>query len=189
MHKTVLSMLLAAGALSADTLILRDGSRVTGTMLSANERTMSFVAADGRRRDYSITNVQEVMFGDTEFGSTRARTDGTTAMPTGTTVDLVQRLADNIDRSMEGANLSDRQRTMLEDARNVLSRAGHDMRENLSLSNRREVQTALDNVRYVMNSTAIRAADRRVVLADISELRAKYPEFTGSGPGSRTRTR
>jgi hypothetical protein len=187
MNKTVLSMMLSLGALSADTLVLRDGSRINGTMLSANERTMSFVAEDGRRRDYSITNVQEVRFGDTEFGSTRARTDGSTAMPTNTSVDLVTRLTDNIDLVIGRSTLSDRQRSMLEDARNVLSRAGHDMRENLSLSNRREIQTALDNVRYVMNSTAIRAADRRLVLADIAELKAKYPEFAGSASGSRSR--
>lgn len=187
MKKTILSALLAFGALSADTLVLRDGSRINGTMLSANERTMSFVDADGRRRDHSITTVQEVMFGDTEFGTSRTRTEG--SMPTATTVDLIQRLTDNIDRSMERATLSARQHDMLEDARNVLGRAGSDMRENLSLSNRREVQTALDNVRYVMNSTAIRAADRRAVLADITELRAKYPEFAGTPAGVRSRTR
>jgi hypothetical protein len=187
MKKTVLSILLAFGALSADTLILRDGTRINGTMLSANERTMSFVGEDGRRRDHSITNVQEVTFGDTEFGTTRTRTTGGTAMPTGTSVDLVTRLTDNIDNTMQRATLTSRQRTMLEDARNVLTRAGHDMRENLSLSNRREIQTALDNVRYVMNSTSIRAADRRVVLADIAELKAKYPEFSGSSSGTRSR--
>jgi hypothetical protein len=187
MRNTILSLLLGFATLSADTLILRDGTRVNGTMLSSNERTMSFVETDGRRRDYSITNVQEVRFGDTEFGTSRSRTEG--PMPTDTTVDLVARLTENIDHAMERATLSNRQRDMLTDARNVLDRAGHDMRENLSLSNRREVQTALDNVRYVMNSTAIRAADRRAVLADITELRAKYPEFAGQSSGTRTRVR
>jgi hypothetical protein len=191
MRKTILSMLLAFGALSADTLVLRDGSRINGTMLSANSRTMSFVEANGRRRDYSITNVQEIQFGDTESSGaagTRGRTEQP-AMPTGSTVDLVEQLTDDIGGVMESASLSPRQRSMLEDARNVLSRAGHDMRENLSLSNRREVQMALDNVRYVMSSTTIRAADRRTVLQDITELRAKYPEFAGSASGSRSRER
>jgi hypothetical protein len=190
MRKTFLSMLLAFGALSADTLVLRDGSRINGTMLSANSRTMSFVEANGRRRDYSITNVQEIQFGDTESSGagTRGRTEQP-AMPTGSTVDLVEQLTDDIGGVMESASLSPRQRSMLEDARNVLSRAGHDMRENLSLSNRREVQMALDNVRYVMSSTTIRAADRRTVLQDITELRAKYPEFAGSASGSRSRER
>jgi hypothetical protein len=188
MKKTILSMLLVLGALSADTLVLRDGSRINGTMLSANERTMSFVDVDGRRRDHSITDVQEVRFGDTEFSSTQAQ-NNQPDMPTATTVDLVTRLTDNISRVMERSTLSDRQKAMLEDASNVLGRAGHDMRENLSLSNRREVQVALDNVRYVMNSTSIRAADRRVVLGDIAELRAKYPEFAGSAAGTRSRRR
>ena len=187
MKKTVASMLLAFGVLSADTLVLRDGSQINGTMLNADGRTMSFVDVNGRRRDYSITNVQEVRFGDTEFSNNRARTEQ--PMPTGTTVDLVARLTDNISRSMERATLSARQRQMLEDAQEVLGRAGHDLRENLSLSNRREVQMALDNVRYVMNSTAIRAADRRAVLTDIADLRAKYPEFAGTTPGSRSRER
>jgi hypothetical protein len=187
MKKTVLSMLLGFGALSADTLILRDGTQVNGTMLSADSRNMSFIDADGRRRDYSITKIQEVKFGDTEFSS-RARTEEP-AMPSGTSVDLVARLTDNIGQVVGRARLSTKQKTMLDDAVNVLGRAGHDMREDLSLSNRREVQTALDNVRYVMNSTAIRETDRRTVLDDIAQLRAKYPEFAGKAPRSSSRDR
>jgi hypothetical protein len=80
----------------------------------------------------------------------------------------------------EKATLSTRQRKMLEDASNVITRAGHDMREGLSLSNRREVQMALDNVRYVMNSSAFRTADRQMILGDITALREKYPEFASS---------
>ncbi|HYP08296.1 MAG TPA: hypothetical protein VER03_18830 [Bryobacteraceae bacterium] len=184
MRKTLLPMLLAIGTLSADTLILRDGSQVNGTMLSANGRTMSFIDVDGRRRDYSITNVREVHFGDTEFSGMRSRTENT-EMASATTVDLVSRLTDNVLNVMERSTLSARQRTMLQDATNVLGRAGHDLRENLSVNNRREVQMALDNVRYVMNSTAVKPADRRIVLQDIAQLRAKYPEFAGSSPRNR----
>src|SRR5687767_14117433 len=121
MNKILLSMLIAAGALSADTIVLRDGTRIEGTMLSANGRNMSFVDADGRRRDYSITNVKEVHFTDTEYSGTRGRTE-IPGMASGSTVDLVQRLTDDVAGVMERATLSARQRQMLQDAINVISR-------------------------------------------------------------------
>jgi len=183
-----MSVLIAAGALSADTLVLRDGTRIDGTMLGANQRTVNFVDADGRRRDYSITNIQEVRFSDTEYTSSRSRTE-IPGMAPESSVDLIQRLTDDIAQVVDRASLSTRQRQMLQDATNVISRAGHDMRENLSLNNRREVQMALDNVRYVMNSTAIRTADRKQILGDIAVLRDKHPEFASSRTDTGSRNR
>jgi hypothetical protein len=191
MKKTVLSMLMALGTLSADTLVLRDGAQVRGTMLNANSRSMTFADTEGRRREYDIANVQEVRFGDNlrdnNNSNSRYRSEPLN-MPSSSTVDLVSRLNEDVKAAVERVNLSTRQRQMLEDAQSVIARAWHDLRENLSLSSKREVQVALDNIRYVMNGSGIRAADRRVVLADIAELREKYPDFAGTA-GTRSGSR
>ena len=188
MRKTVLSMLVAAGALSADTLTLRDGSRINGTMLSADGRTVSFVDARGDRRSYTVANVDEITFGPAESSSTRSRTD----MPVGTIagLDYFTRLQEDLGRVMERSNFSMRQREMLDDARNVLSRTANDLNNNRQVE-RRDVRLALNNVRYVMNATSVNAQDRRLILDDIDRIREQYPEFgtAGSQQGTRSRFR
>jgi hypothetical protein len=189
MRKTILSMLVVAGALSADTLILRDGSRINGTMLSADERTVSFVDARGDRRNYNVTNVDEIEFGAAGSSSSmRSRTEMPAATPMGW--DHFTRLHDDVSRVMERSNLSARQREMLEEARTVLSRTANDLRDNRQVD-RRDVRLALNNVRYVMNATTINAQDRRLILDDIDRIREQYPEFgtAGSQQGTRSRDR
>jgi hypothetical protein len=188
MRKTFLSMLVAAGALSADTLILRDGSRISGTMLSADERTVSFVDARGDRRSYSVTNVDEIEFGAADGSSTRSRTEMSATTSGG--VDHFTRLHEDLGRVMERSNLSARQRDMLDDARNVLGRAANDLQDNRQVEPR-DIRLALNNIRYVMSSTTVNGQDRRLILDNIDRIRDQYPEFgtTGSQPGTRSRVR
>jgi hypothetical protein len=154
----------------ADTLTLKDGSRIEGTMLSANERTMSFIDNNGARRDYEIGNIREISFARDASGE-RNRAQ----QPTGP-ADTISRLNDDLLRAMDRANLSARQRQMLADAQAVLIRAANDLRDKRNPNNR-EVRRALDNVRYVMNSTAIRPQDRRAVIDDIAQLREQQSGF------------
>lgn len=180
MRNLWLPLLVLAGPVCADTLILRDGSRIEGTMLSADGRTLSFVANDGARRNYNLSTVQEVAFGAPE-DSTRSRTE-----ISGSREELFDRLGRDIETVMERATLSARQRDMLEDARIVISRTGDDLRDNRNV-NAREVRTALDNVRYVINGSGIRAQDRTMVLDGIARIREQYSEYGTSGSRSRTR--
>jgi succinate dehydrogenase/fumarate reductase flavoprotein subunit len=179
-------MLVAGGMLSADTLILRDGSRINGTMLSADERTVSFVDARGDRRSYNVTNVEEIEFGAPGSSTTRSRTETSATTPQGW--ENFTRLHDDLSRVMERSNLSARQREMLEEARTVLSNTGNDLRDNRQVE-RRDVRLALNNIRYVMNATTINTQDRRLILDNIDRIRDQYPEFGTSGSQQGTRTR
>jgi hypothetical protein len=151
-------ILFASVALAcADTLTLKNGSRIEGTMLSANDRTISFVENDGSRHDYEIDKIREIRFGRSPS-------------------DPIGRLNDRISETMEHTTFSARQRQMLDDARAVLIKAGDDLRANRK-ANGRDVRKALDNVRYVMNSSAVRLQDRRAVLDDIAEVREQHKDF------------
>jgi hypothetical protein len=141
----------------ADTLTLKDGSRIEGTMLAANDRTVSFMDTGGTRRDYDIGKIREIRFGRSSS-------------------DPIGRLNDRIGETMEHTAFSARQRQMLDDARAVLIKAGDDLRANRK-ANGREVRKALDNVRYVMSSSAVREQDRRAVLDDIVQIREQNKDF------------
>jgi hypothetical protein len=186
MRKTILSLLVAAGALSADTLILRDGARINGTLLSADARTVSFVDARGERRSYNVTNVEEITFGAADSSGTRARTEMPATTPIGS--DEFSRLYDDVTRVMERSNLSARQREMLDDARAVIRRTANDVRDNRQVDSR-NVRLALNNVRYVMNATTINAQDRRLILDDLDRIRNQYPEYGTGAQGTRSRLR
>jgi hypothetical protein len=54
----------------ADTLILKDGSRVSGYYEGGSARVVKFRANDGTARDYDILNVQQIQFGDTATAAT-----------------------------------------------------------------------------------------------------------------------
>ena len=63
----IASLLAAAVAMPAlgDTLILRDGTRYSGKLISANSRTITFRDQRGGQRRYFVTDVVAVRFGDT----------------------------------------------------------------------------------------------------------------------------
>jgi hypothetical protein len=62
----IASLLAAAVAVPAlgDTLILRDGTRYSGTLIAANTRTITFRDRRGGQRRYFVTDVVAVRFGD-----------------------------------------------------------------------------------------------------------------------------
>ncbi|HXJ03628.1 MAG TPA: hypothetical protein VNH65_00925 [Candidatus Acidoferrum sp.] len=63
----IASLMAAAVAVPAlgDTLILRDGTRYSGTLIGANSRTITFRDRRGGQRRYFVTDVVAVRFGDT----------------------------------------------------------------------------------------------------------------------------
>src|SRR6266403_2535663 len=63
-----LTLAIAMPALS-DTLLLRDGRRLSGTLIGANKSTISFQDRSGRRVRYSVSQVEAVQFGDGPYNS------------------------------------------------------------------------------------------------------------------------
>ena len=176
MRKTLLTALLGFSTLSADTLTLRDGTRIEGTLSSASGSTITFVDSRGDRRNYNVANVEELAFG--EAANSRSRTAEPELDSTRGT-DLIARLNDDVGRAMERSTLSSRHRQMLEDARNTLTAAADDLRAQRAID-RRELRTALDNIRYVMNGSAVQANDRQAVLDDIQQLRGQIRDLNNS---------
>jgi len=69
-----LTVFLAVIALAvpafADTLLLKDGSRVTGYYEGGSARVVKFRASDGTAKDYDILNVQQIQFGEPATATT-----------------------------------------------------------------------------------------------------------------------
>jgi hypothetical protein len=65
------SFLMLAVAIPAwsDTLLLRDGRTLSGTLIAANRNTVSFQDRSGRRLRYSVNDVEAVQFGDSPYNS------------------------------------------------------------------------------------------------------------------------
>jgi hypothetical protein len=53
----------------SDTLVLRDGRTLSGTLTGANGNTISFQDRTGRRHRYSVREVEAVQFGDGPYNS------------------------------------------------------------------------------------------------------------------------
>jgi hypothetical protein len=63
-----LTLAIAMPALS-DTLLLRNGRTLSGTLIGANRNTISFQDRSGRRVRYSVNQVEAVQFGDGPYNS------------------------------------------------------------------------------------------------------------------------
>jgi hypothetical protein len=80
---------------SADTLILRDGSRIEGTMMGFAARTITFLHADGVSRRYPTSQIESVDFVSAERANPRAVSSRSFEAPAGT--ELVVRTVEVID--------------------------------------------------------------------------------------------
>ena len=97
-----LCMVSLAAALSADTLVMRDGSRMHGTMLSINGRTITFRHDDGVLRRHSTSEVQAIEFVSADRVNPRATSGRSFEAPAGT--ELVVRTVELIDSRTAGAD-------------------------------------------------------------------------------------
>jgi hypothetical protein len=87
---------------SADTLVLRDGTRIQGTAVSLASRTITFRHADGVSRRYSTSQVEAVEFVSAERANPRAVNGRSLIAPAGT--ELVVRTVEMIDSRNVGAD-------------------------------------------------------------------------------------
>ncbi len=87
---------------SADTLIMRDGTRVQGTMVGFAARTVTFRRADGVSRRYPTSQVESLEFLSADRTNPRAVSGRTLEAPAGT--ELVVRTVETIDSRNAGAD-------------------------------------------------------------------------------------
>lgn len=179
MKRILLAFSLLGGSLLADTLVLTDGTRYTGTFLGGTARSITFMQRDtGTRQSYDIRNVREVMFGTNTasvFGSDPYYNGNTT----NTTADhdretLLRRLQDGVVTAMNNNNLSSAQRRMLNNSLMTLRTALNTQVNSEDYSNLRDLRRAVEDIRYVANSGALRAEDRNNLLDTIDQLRDQW---------------
>jgi hypothetical protein len=95
-----LCVVLLAAISSADTLIMRDGTRVEGTVVGIAARTITFRHADGVTRRYSTSQVEGLEFLSAERANPRAVSGRRIEAPAGT--ELVVRTVETIDSRTAG---------------------------------------------------------------------------------------
>ena len=87
---------------SADTLVMKDGTRVPGTVVGIAARTITFKHADGVSRRYPTSQVDAVEFLSAEHANPRAVKRGRLQAPAGT--ELVVRTVETIDSTNVSAD-------------------------------------------------------------------------------------
>jgi len=97
-----LYMVSPAAIASADTLIMRDGTRVQGTVVGFAARTITFRHADGVSRRYPTSRVGALEFLSAERANPRAVSGRSLEAPAGT--ELVVRTVETIDSRNAGAD-------------------------------------------------------------------------------------
>jgi len=97
-----LCMVSLAAVASADTLVMRDGVRVHGTMLGIAGRTITFRHDDGVTRRYSTSQIEAIEFSSADRENPRAMAGHSFEAPAGT--ELVVRTVERIDSRHSGAD-------------------------------------------------------------------------------------
>jgi hypothetical protein len=97
-----LSVVSLSTVASADTLILRDGTRVQGTATGIAGRTVTFQHADGTSRRYPASQVESLEFFSADRANPRAASGRRLEAPAGT--ELVVRTVELIDSKTAGAD-------------------------------------------------------------------------------------
>jgi hypothetical protein len=97
-----LGVVSLAAISSADTLIMRDGTRVQGTVVGIAARTITFRHADGVSRRYTTSQVEALEFLSAERANPRAVKTHRLEAPAGT--ELVVRTVEAIDSRNVGAD-------------------------------------------------------------------------------------
>jgi hypothetical protein len=97
-----LCMMVPGAISSADTLIMRDGTRVEGTVVGIAARTITFRHADGVSRRYSTSQVEALEFLSAERSNPRAVSGRSLEAPAG--AELVVRTVETIDSRNVGAD-------------------------------------------------------------------------------------
>ena len=108
MRRSVIAAAMSLGLVSlvapasADTLIMRDGTRIQGTVTGFAARTITFRNADGMSRRYPTSEVEALEFLSAERANPRAVGGRSMEAPSGT--ELVVRTAETINSKNAGAD-------------------------------------------------------------------------------------
>jgi len=97
-----LSLVCLSVAAVADTLVLRDGTRIEGTVVAFAARTLTFRHADGVVRRYQTSEVAAVEFVSAERTNPRAADSRNLEAPAGT--EIVVRTVETIDSRTVGSD-------------------------------------------------------------------------------------
>jgi hypothetical protein len=92
------ALVVVAGA-SADTLRLRSGQTVEGTLLDANARQIKFIGPDGQPKTYALTDVEGITFAATSAAAAPAPPPKPTAVTILAGTNLLVRMVDSLDTS------------------------------------------------------------------------------------------
>lgn len=84
-----------AAIATADTLVLKDGTRIQGTVVGVAARIVTFKGADGVSRRYAMTRVESLQFASPEPARASAGANRSLELPAGT--ELVVRTAETVD--------------------------------------------------------------------------------------------
>jgi hypothetical protein len=95
-----LGVVSLAAIASADTLVMRDGSRIEGTVLAIAGRTITFQHADGVSRRYPTSRINSLEFFSADRENPRAARGRRIEAPAGT--ELVVRTVETIDSKRAG---------------------------------------------------------------------------------------
>jgi hypothetical protein len=171
---------LLASTLVADTLILRDGTRLDGTYLGGTARQVNFLERNNNsRRTIDVRDVREVMFGTdtTSMGSnsgsgwgTGSGTNTQTNAGSWDRFESLRRLHDSVLNVMNTTRLSANHRQLLNNAVNIM-RTTLDSGSTDDRAIMRDLRRPFDDIRFVANSGALRAEDRTILLDTIEQIR------------------
>jgi len=178
---------------SADTLILKNGTRFRGTFNTGNSVQISFTEYSGNRQSINLSDVQEIRFGNDREGNPGplpvnpgyGRNDqapedqrGLLRQPNSVTLQDLDRIQSDLQGAMDNNNLSDSQRQRLDDSSATLQAAAQQFRDGRPI-NQRNVRVALESIRTAANR--MQRQDRDVLNEDIRRVSASItaPPLTG----------
>ena len=168
---------------SADTLVLRDGTRHEGTFVSGTSRRITFVVENGRQRAFDVTQVQELQFGQAMGASTNANA----VADLGSSVDRLRR---DLREAMGKVTIENEDRQMLNRVSETLRAAAIDRRDGtVDYVDRREVRDALRDLQSFMDRGVFRDRDRDAIMADLEQVRQLRRATRPDNPvGTRSRS-
>ncbi len=178
---------------SADTLILKNGTRFRGTFNTGNSVQISFTEYSGNRQNINLSDVQEIRFGNDREGNPGpvpvnpgyGRNDqapedqrGLLRQPNSVTLQDLDRIQSDLQGAMDNNNLSDSQRQRLDDSSATLQAAAQQFRDGRPI-NQRNVRVALESIRTAANR--MQRQDRDVLNEDIRRVSASITALPLTG--------
>jgi hypothetical protein len=170
----VLIPLLAAAPLilSADTLMLRDGTQRYGTFVSGSPRQI-VMTENGQRRVYDVRNVQQLTFGSDPYASdNRAGAPANDSPFYEDRFQALSRLRNDVDDIVASYDLNGPDRARMQRIASSLHSAESALGQNRRDSiDRAELRTAMQDLRVIAREGWFEDADNRRLTNDLDALR------------------